>query len=177
MNEQSQNPVMENILSRSSVRSFTTKKLPTTQIKSLLAAARAAPSANNVKPWDFVVVDVPQLLQQLADFHPHARALRTAPAAIVVCGQHQADKYWPLACAAATQNMLLAAHALGLGGVWLGLYPVEERSVFVQQLLGLPQALCAFALVAVGHPNPDDLTEKLREGPGPLHRNQWTSHT
>ena len=101
--------------------------------------------------------------------------LKDAPLAIVVCGDERLERYkgfWVQDCSAATQNLLLAAHAVGLGAVWLGVYPVQQRVAKTQDLLGLPEGVIPLAIIAVGHPAerkpPADRYDASR-----VHRNSW----
>jgi nitroreductase len=149
---------MENlsyILDRRSIRRFTDQKVDNLIIKEILTAAMYAPSAVNRQPWHFVVIDSPDMLLKIMEIHPHARMLQTASHAIVVCGdeelQHD-DGYWVVDCGAATQNLLLAAHSLGLGTCWVGLQPREERKAAFSRLLSLPWHVKPYAMVALGYP-------------------------
>ncbi len=143
------------ILDRRSIRRFTGEKISRSEIRALLCAAMYAPSAVNRQPWHFVVIDEPALLEKIMEIHPHARMLQTASHAVVVCGdehlQHD-DGYWVVDCGAATQNLLLAAHTLGLGACWVGLHPREERKAAFSRFLQLPSHVLPFALVALGYP-------------------------
>ncbi len=143
------------ILDRRSIRRFTDQKIDREQILTLLTAAMYAPSAVNMQPWHFVVIDDPTMMQTIMEIHPYARMLQTASHAVVVCGDEQlqhGDGYWVVDCGAATQNLLLAAHAMGLGACWVGLHPREERKTAFSRLLQLPSHVLPFALVALGYP-------------------------
>jgi len=150
------NKCLDMILSRRSIRAYTPEPVTEEQIEQLLRAAMSAPSANNEQPWQFVVIDDRALLDIIPDdVHPYSQMLKEAPLAILICGeprrQHHAG-FWEQDCAAATENLLLAAHALGLGAVWLGVHPREKRVEGLRRLLRLPDDLIPFALIAVGHP-------------------------
>lgn len=144
------------ILDRRSIRRFTDQKIDHKTIKKLLTAAMYAPSAVNRQPWHFVVVDSPLMMEEMMKIHPHAGMLRSASHGIIVCGderlQHD-DGYWVVDCGAATQNLLLAAHILGLGSCWVGLHPREGRKASFSRLLKLPGHVLPFALVALGYPD------------------------
>lgn len=119
----------------------------------------AAPTAMDKRPWKFVVIDDKAVLQELTKALPYAQALKTAPAAIAVCGdptlmdkEHKPTEWWVEDCSAATENMLLAAHSLGLGAVWLGVYPAETPVASVGRTLKLPSNLKPLSIVAIGHP-------------------------
>jgi len=146
---------LDYILDRRSIRRFTDQKLDNKQIKDLLTAAMYAPSAVNMQPWHFVVIDNPSMIEKIMEIHPHARMLQSASHAVVVCGdenlQHD-DGYWMVDCGAATQNLLLAAQTMGLGACWVGLHPREERKTAFSRLLKLPSHVKPFALVALGYP-------------------------
>ncbi len=166
---------LQAILTRRSVRRFSERPAPPELIDKVLRAAMAAPSAGNQQPWHFVVIDDRDILNTIPRFHPYAAMLLQAPAAILVCGdgrleQHQG--YWVQDCAAATQNLLLAAHALDLGAVWIGVYPREERVAQFRALLDIPAEVTPLALVALGYPAerpaPADRFDRAR-----IHRNRW----
>lgn len=166
---------MENILSRRSIRRYTAEPVSEETIKQLLEAAMSAPSANNRQPWQFVVIDDRELLDAITEVHRYAQMLKEAPLAILVCGDLQRAKhqdYWVLDCSAATENLLLAAHALGLGAVWLGVYPNEKRVEGVRRLVCLPEQLEPFSLISIGHPA-EQKPPSARYDAERVHRNQW----
>ena len=143
------------VLSRRSIRAYTTEPVTDELVERLLRAAMAAPSAGNQQPWQFVVVRERETLHAVTVFHPYAAMLDQAPLAILVCGDTRLEKwpdFWPQDCAAATENLLIEAQALGLGAVWLGVYPLVERVDGMRALLGLPAHVTPFALVPVGWP-------------------------
>jgi len=148
---------LQAIATRRSVRQYTPEPVSDAQVRILLEAAMAAPSAANQQAWQFVVVDRRELLDQIPSFHPYCRFIRQAPLAVVVCGDLSREKlegrFWVQDCSAATQNLLLAAHAIGLGGCWLAVYPVEERIDGLRRLLHLPEHLVPLNAVALGHPD------------------------
>lgn len=151
--------VFQNILTRSSIREYTAEAVSRTTLDSLCRAAMAAPTAKDQRPWKFVVIDDKAMLQELASALPYAQALKTAPAAIAICGDptlmnedHRPTEWWVEDCSAATQNILLAAHSLGLGAVWLGVYPAETLVASVSNTLKLPSNLIPLSIVALGHP-------------------------
>ncbi len=152
------NPAYSNILTRVSVRKFTDDPVTDEQVSAILHAAMSAPSGVNKQPWEFVVVDDRGLLAQLADSLPFAKMTARAPLAIVVCGNKERmlpgddENLWEQDCAAASENILLAANALGLGGVWTCLYPHADRMKAVADILNLDDTLVPFNLIPVGHP-------------------------
>lgn len=146
---------LECIASRRSIRRFTERPVEADKVQALLASAMAAPSAGNQQPWRFIVITDREMRENIADTSPYAKMLPEAPLAIVVCGETTGLRHpqmWQQDCAAATQNMLLAAHAIGLGAVWLGFYPHTERSQPLSQLLGLPAEVLPMAVIAIGYP-------------------------
>ena len=166
---------MEAILTRRSVRQYTDGTIPEDTIKSMLEAAMSAPSAGNQQPWQFVVIDDREVLNAITNVHPHASMLKQAPLAVVVCGDLTREKfkgYWVQDCSAATQNLLIAARALGLGAVWPGVYPLEDRIKGIANLLNLPDTTIPLAVVSIGYPAmeqaPVDRFDAHR-----IHRNRW----
>jgi nitroreductase len=143
---------LEAILSRRSIRHFTGKPVPQETVRKLLEAGMSAPSACDFQPWQLVVINDRTLLDQIPAFHNHAAFLPEAPMAILVCGEPGVSRYWQQDCAAAAQNILLAAHSLGLGAVWLGLFPRDNRVIPMRGLLGIPEDVTPMALIAIGYP-------------------------
>ena len=146
---------MEAIFTRRSIRNFTSEQVTDEQITKLLQAAMAAPSAGNEQPWEFIVVRERASLEEITKFHQYSQMLKEAPAAIVVCADPGRSKYpfdyWIQDCAAATQNILLAAVTAGLGTCWLGIYPQPERVEGLRKIFSIPESIVPFAIVAVGY--------------------------
>ncbi len=169
---------IENILTRRSIRKFKQEKVAEKQIETVLKAAMYAPSARNEQPWHFIVIDDSRLKEQIKQAHPHAKMLSDSPAAILVCGDKNLElspDYWPVDCAAATQNILLAAHAIGLGTVWLGIHPRTERKKAIREIFGLPDNIEPFSLVAIGMPDEEkEVPERFR--PDRIKRNRWEEY-
>jgi nitroreductase len=164
------------ILTRRSVREYTPQAVPEELVHELLAAAMQAPSAGNQKPWHFILVTERRQLNAFAGVLPYGQMLKAAPLGVVVCVDLRLEKYpgfWVQDCSAATQNVLLAAHARGLGAVWLGVHPVEERVAGLKKILGLPDQVVPLCVVALGYPaaKPDPPTRRYDETR--LHRNHW----
>jgi nitroreductase len=146
---------MDPILSRRSVRAYTDQAVSDALVTALLRAAMAAPSAGNQRPWQFVVVRDRTVLEALAAANPYGGMAREAPLAVIVCGDPSSKdhaEFWVQDCSAATENLLLAAHAVGLGAVWCGTFPLEERMVRVRAAVGLPESIVPFAVVPIGYP-------------------------
>lgn len=166
---------LEAVLSRRSIRKYTDQPVPDEVVKQLLEAAMSAPSANNKQPWHFVVIRDREILDAIPTFHPYSRMLKEAALAILVCGDTQSqtlEGYWVQDCSAATQNILIAINALGLGGVWLGIYPREERVEGVRKLVGLPDHIMPLSLISIGHPA-EKLPPSNRYDASRVHHNKW----
>jgi nitroreductase len=116
----------------------------------------AAPSAGNQQPWEFIVVHNCSNLEEITKIHEYSQMLKQAPAAIVVCADPSRNKYpfdfWMQDCAAATQNILLAAVSAGLGACWLGIYPQPERVEGLRRIFAVPEHIVPFAVIALGYP-------------------------
>lgn len=178
MEKNSQNQAIENIMTRVSVREFTGEKISQAQIDTLLRAAMAAPSALNKQPWAFVVVTDEAKIALLGDSLPYSRCSNHPAVAIIPCGdlskaiEGEMANFWINDVSAATENLLLAAHAMGLGAVWTGLHPDMQRAKMVQQLLGLPEHIIPLCVVPVGVPaeQPEIKDKYIKEN---IHYNQW----
>ncbi len=145
------------------------------QVRGLLSAAMSAPSSSNGQPWHFIVIDDRRILDDIPKFHPYSAMLKEAPLAVVVCGDTTLERskgVWVQDCSAATENMLLAARAWGLGSVWLGVYPIEERVSGVRKLLGLPDNVIPLNIIAIGHPG-ETKPPANRFNPERVHKNRW----
>jgi nitroreductase len=166
---------LQAIHTRRSIRKYRSDAVPDELVQKLLAAAMQAPSARNQQPWHFVVIDQRQVLAKIPEFMPNAAMAGKAPLGILVCADLNLEKsegYWVVDCAAATENLLLAAHELGLGAVWCGVYPRQERMAEWKRLLGLPEAVNAHSLVVIGYPAEQPRPEN-RYRAERVHRNQW----
>ncbi len=148
---------VKNLFARRSVRRFADQPVTDDQVTLLLQAAMAAPSAGNRKPWHFIVVRDPETRRKIAESHPFAKMATEAPVVIVPCGDPGlsfADRpaFWVQDVSAATENLLLAAAALGLGAVWCGVYPNEERVSDARGFLDIPDGIIPLCYVPVGVP-------------------------
>ena len=150
--------IVENIMTRTSIRQFTDRTISADTVETLLRAGMAAPSAVNKQPWHFVAITSRDKMKEMAATNPNARMLEQAPLTIVVCGDMQktlkdeAHDSWILDCSAATENILLAAHALGLGAVWTALYLREDRSKGAIEALKLPEHIVPLCAIIIGYP-------------------------
>lgn len=168
---------VEAILKRRSVRAYTDQEIPEELFTELLEAGMCAPSAGNERPWHFVVITERFLLEGITEFHQYSQMLKQAPAAIIVCADLTLNKYpgidyWVQDCAAATENILLAAQAKGLGTCWLAVYPRQDRMAGMSRLLGLPEHIVPFSAVAVGYAAKIKSPGSRYDG-SRVHRNGW----
>jgi nitroreductase len=165
----------EALMTRRSVRAYRDEPVSGEQVRKILAAGMQAPSANNRQPWHFVVMRQRERLDALAEVLPFGKMLSQAPLGIVVCADSDLQPmagYWAQDCAAATQNILLACHVLGLGAVWIGVYPREERVAALRELLSLPAAVTPLCAIAVGRPA-ERRAPVDRFSPDRIHEEQW----
>lgn len=146
----------EALLKRRSIRKFTEEKVSDEMIDELMHAAMSGPSACNKTPWEFYVVSDKETLEQLYGAAHYSKI--TAPLAIVVCGDVtralplKYSEFWVQDCSAATENILLRAVDLGLGGVWCGIHPQKLAEKKVSKALGLPTKLIPLNIIYLGHP-------------------------
>lgn len=163
------------IMTRRSIRRFQAAEVSENVIETLLRAAMAAPSAGNQQSWRFVVVTDRERLDRLAQTSPFAGPLTLAPLAIVVCGETDGARhpgYWVQDCAAAMENLLLAVHASGLGAVWLGYHPAQERVDLLSSELDLPDSVVPLGIAAIGYPD-ESKPSTDRYEPVYVHRESW----
>ena len=148
---------INNIMTRTSIRQYTNEPVSKADVETMLRAGMAAPTAVNRQPWHFVVVTKREQLSALAAANRGTNMATKAPLAIVVCGNLQkampgtGQGFWVQDCSAATEN-ILAANALGLGAVWTGLYPDEEHSKAVRDVLKAPEHIVPLCTIVIGHP-------------------------
>jgi nitroreductase len=167
--------VLQAIHTRRSIRQYEQRPVPGELVEELLRAAMMAPSACNVQPWHFVVIDDRRTLDAIPVFAPHASMVAAAPLAILLCADLSIEVspgYGLIDCSAATEKVLLAAHGLGLGAVWCGVYPLTERMEGFRRLLRLPENVMPHSLVVVGYPAEQPPSED-RYRPERVHRNAW----
>lgn len=171
--------VMQNILQRKSVRSYTAERVDRSQLDTLVRAAMAAPTGRDMRPWKFIIVDDHVTMQLLANQLPYAKMLAEAPAAIVVCGdlsvvdkEGKPSTNWPFDCSAATENLLLQAEAMGLGAVWTAAYPYEERMAAVKSAFHLPDHIVPLNVIPIGHPKGEP-QPKDKYNKDNIHYNGW----
>ena len=173
-----ENQAINNIMTRVSVREFTGEKISEAQLDTLLRAAMAAPSAINKQPWAFIVVTDEAKIAALGEALPYSRCSNKPAVAIIPCGdlskaiEGEMANFWINDVSAATENLLLAAHAMGLGAVWTGLHPDMNRAKMVQKMLGLPEHIIPLCVVPVGIPaEQPEIKDKFK--PENIHYNGW----
>ena len=169
---------INNIMTRTSIRQYTDEPVSKADIETMLRAGMAAPTAVNRQPWHFVVINSKEKLAELAGDNPRGGMLKKAPLAIVVCGNMdkalpgQGRGFWVQDCSAATENILLAANAIGLGAVWTGLYPDVNRAGAVAKVLKLPETYIPLCTIVIGHPA-EQPTPKDKWKPGNVSYNEF----
>jgi nitroreductase len=165
--------LLDVMYSRRSIRAFTDEPVSDEQVEAILKAGMAAPSAQNLQPWHFVVICKRKKLDALAGVHKYAHMLEKAPLAIVVCGDQEiSSKHWVEDTCAATQNILLAATALGLGGVWVSIYPKNKHQKMVRELLDIPDHVGVLCVLAIGHPAEKKKT-RTQYNTERIHQEEW----
>lgn len=165
----------EAILNRRSIRKYKSTEVTTGQIEKIIKAGMYAPSAVNKQPWHFIVFRDKDKVKGLLEVHPNASMLLNSNVAVLVCWdeklQHDVG-YGQVDCSAATQNMLLAAHDMGLGAVWTGIYPREKRMDACRTIFNLPDHIHAFAIVSIGYPDEEKaMPERFRKER--IHNEVW----
>ena len=152
---------LECIMTRTSVREYADKPVPDSIVEKILRAGMAAPSAVNKQPWQLVVIDNSAIKDSISQTMKNAKMVAKSPLTIAVCGNMdlvfdgdtKVRGNWVLDCSAVSENILLAAHAMGLGAVWCGIYPVDQRVETISRLLYLPDNIVPLSIIAIGYPN------------------------
>lgn len=150
------------IRTRRSIRKYTDEPVGDDMIREILDAAMMAPSAGNSQPWQFIVVNDRATLDSMADLHPYLKMVTQAPVGIIVCADLSKEKfpgYWVQDCSAAMQNLLLAAHALGLGAVWTGIHPMEDRVAAYKTMFNMPEHIIPLGFTPMGWPAQEPKSE------------------
>lgn len=169
--------IIENIMTRTSVRSYTSQAVEPEKIEILLKAAMAAPTGSNKQPWEFIVITDTAVLQKLPEVAGGMRMAAKAPLAIVVLGNEETSSSWMLDCSAATENILLAAHAIGLGSVWCGAYSQTDpaRMDKLREVLSIPEGIDPLNVLILGYPDKDpEIKDKWK--PEKIHYNSYTNN-
>lgn len=173
---------IEAILTRKSVRKYSDKPIEEATLQTILKAGQAGPSARNRRDWHFLVVQDPATLKKMAESHGLnvSMPLMRAKMAIVVLGDKSvsAGDFWQVDCSIAAQNMILAAHELGIGSCWIGTFPAEERIKVHREIFHLPENIVPHSIITFGYPKDDSNFYVLKEGKPALeenkiHREKW----
>ncbi len=167
--------MLDVIYKRRSIRKYQNKPVEKEKITEVLRCAMHAPSAMNKQPWEFVVCDKREVLDEIQKIHPYSQMLKTAPCCIVVAGNlitQYAEGSYIQDCAAAVENLLLGATSVGLGTCWLGIYPDKQRQEAFRELFNMPKDMMPFCAIAIGYPDeekysPDRFDSKK------VHFNRW----
>lgn len=167
--------VMKAIMERRSVRSFTEQQVTDEQVEQILRAGMNAPSAGNAQPWEFIIIRNKETLTQIAAINQYAAFAPSASVGILACGNLDLEKfqgYWVQDVSAAVENMLLAVHGMGLGAVWTGIYPMQDRVIAFQRLVHAPDNVIPLGLIVVGfaHEYPQPVS---RFKPERIHNENW----
>lgn len=170
---------METLRTRISVRQYSEQEISDDALHAILEAGMSGPSAVNARPWSFIVVRDPETLGKMADANGRAaEPLRGAKLGILVCGDLErayagAPDYWVVDASIAAQNMILAAHAMGIGSVWLGTWPQQNKVDGQKALFALPEHIVPHSIIAFGYPKADNGKEKLLYEPSRVHFEKW----
>ncbi len=173
--------VIETIMTRTSIRDFQNKPIEEEKVETMLRAAMAAPTAVNKQPWRFIVIKDKKTLKAISENFNSMKMAEKAPLAIVVCGdlnatlEGEGTEYWVQDASAATENLLLAAHSLGLGAVWCGIYPIKQRVGQLKDMLAIPDSIVPLNVIPIGYPaeNPEP---KDKWNPSKIHYEKWTEN-
>lgn len=176
--QSAQKTTIADIMTRTSVRSYTDKEVSEETLDTLMRAAMAAPTAGNKQPWRFVIINDRSLLDSIGtNFNTMTMASKAA-VAVVMCGdvtatfEGEGRDYWVQDVSAASENLLLAAHAVGLGAVWCGIYPQSERVKQFSEMLRLPEEIIPMACICIGYPE-GETTPKDKWHPEYIRYNSW----
>ena len=167
--------MLEAIRNRRSIRKYLDKPVQEEKLEILLRSAMQAPSAMNTQPWEFVVSQKREVMEQIPEIHPYAQMVADAGAVIIVCGNKNLQSeigYIVEDCSAAVQNILIEAVNQNLGAVWLGVYPRAERMKEIASLFNLPEHIVPIAIVSIGIPGETKEFED-RFIKSKIHRDCW----
>ncbi len=166
---------MQAILGRRSIRRFTGEDIPDQDLRILLEAAMSAPSACNQQPWHFVVVKSKETFTKIIEAQHYTQMLEKASMAVIVCADPRLQTcpgFWTQDCSAATENLLIAVHALGYGATWCGVYPNDDVVWRIRGILNIPKDVFPFCVVAIGVPD-EEKPPANRFKQDRIHSEQW----
>lgn len=172
------NQTVKDILSRRSVRTFTGEDIPADDLETIVKAGMAAPSAVNIQPWAFIIVTEREIMDKLCASLPYAKMLDKAGAAVIVCGIPEKDDvfakdFWIVDCSAASQNILLTAHALGYGAVWTAVHPDSARVSSVRSICKIPDNIIPLNVIPIGIPAEEKKEPMNKYKTENIHRDVW----
>ncbi len=164
---------LETIFTRRSIRRYKNKPIEAEKLIQILKAAMSAPTARNKQSWRFVTVQTEEGKQKIMNAHPYSMMLQSAPCAVIVCADTEVSQdFFQQDCAAAIQNMLLTAKDLGLGSVWLGVYPNKERAAGIAKEFSLPSNIVPVGIVVLGYGD-EEKGKEDRFDPAKIHAEHW----
>ncbi len=167
------NPIIDNILSRKSVRKYSDKKIEQEKIDAIVKSAMAAPSAMNKQPWELLVVTDKEILEKLASIAANASYSKDCQLAIIVCGNKStSEKFWIQDCCAVTENILLAVESLNLGAVWCAVFPDDVKVQQIQELFSISEDIIPLNIVPIGYPLVKEYP-KQKYTDKKVHLNKW----
>lgn len=168
-----QEAVLATIQERKSVRDFVPNKMVSKEdLETIIRAGMAAPSGRDARPWEIIVVDQREKLDNMAERLPYAKMLKEAPVALIICGDTTKSSYWHVDCSAVTENILLAVEAMGLGAVWTATFPYQDRMDVVAENCNLPENIHSLCVIPLGYPK-GEYKPKQKFDPAKIHYNQW----
>ncbi len=162
--------VLDAHLARRSIRKYRPDPVPADTIKKLIAAAFAAPSAVNYKPWHLIVIDDPEKRRRLGELHESLNPARSSPLVFVVCGDPGVGKRWIEDCSAMTENILNQCVEEGLGACWLAVRDKCEDGV--REIIGIPESIRILCLISVGYPA-EEKEPRTQFETNKVHHNSW----
>ncbi|HSD64147.1 MAG TPA: nitroreductase family protein [Ignavibacteriaceae bacterium] len=166
---------LEAIKTRRSIRKYTEQKISDKDIKEIISCAMHSPSAFDKQPWHFVVIDKKELFVKIFEAASHAEMIKGASHAIILCGDTKLEENQGLLIqdiSAVTENLLLAVHSLGLGAVWVGIYPFEEIEKDIKKLFGIPDNIIPVSMAVIGYPA-EKIEQPDRFRGDRIHNNKW----
>ncbi|MEG1557179.1 MAG: nitroreductase family protein [Oscillospiraceae bacterium] len=164
---------MNEIFMRRSVREYSDEPVSEQELLSIVRAGMQAPSAHNERPWEFITVTDRRELFKLGELGKYTKMVPQAGAAIVLLAREEMSEFWQQDMGACTQNMLLEAASLGLGACWLGVYPSEERQLFLRRQFSIPSGLRPFCVISLGHVEENKNVFVDRFEPQRLHKEKY----
>ncbi len=167
---------MDEILNRISVRDYLPDPVDPEKVEAMLRAAMQAPSAMNQQCWEFIVVDDPMILRELSDVSPYSKMVAKAPLAFVALGNKalmKVPQMWEQDMGACIENLMLEGVSQGVGTVWIGISPIQDRMDAISRMFDLPKDLIPFCIVAAGYPKEEPVPKASRFDPAKVHHNGY----